>query len=1043
MSSYVSVFVQAAQNAFTGRKKRRASQPKNRNGLHFESLESRTLLAGDMAEITGLVLNDLQGDGNAGNDIAAPGVTVRLYRDGGDGTFNNGGGDDSPVLSPRTTDSSGRYSFAGVSAGTYFVQITPPSDQHTRPGGNVSTVVVSANDAEGAEGRKIDDFDSLQRVVATPPLPSVESSLQLDSGVLGGQRDMHVQLTEGTDPYSEVSLTSAMGLLRLASDTAVTGNAKVIWDGVDTDAINVNPVGLGSIDLSTFNGARMTGISLTVGADHANTTVKLKIYTDGENWSEYTTTVPETPGGVATSNAVFQFADQPTNMAGAGADISNVGAIELTFEGVSAVDGQVSVIGLVGLTPKQADFTVFDRLSLGDHVWEEIVNDGRNQGEPGTNGALVNLFEDTNGDGQFTAGADAFLESTVTDANGDFLFTNLFPGDFIVQIDPGNFAAGGPLFGLQSATGNGVAPDPDDDTNGDDNGEPLTGNGVVSQAVTLTARAEPTNDGDNDPNTNLSVDFGFFGFDLAIDKEIDEAAAVPGEQLHFTIVVTNTGPTTAEDVVFTDELPPEVGFVSATASNGAQVFRSISDDFEGGTSVERLSADLGDMAAGATVTINIVTDVRQNLSSDKVKNIAEVSAPNEPDTSNNMDMDMVPVTPKIDLAITKVDSDDPLEPGNEFSYTLTATNNGPSNATGVEVSDILPDGVTFVSATPVVTRTMADKFIFEVGDLAVGQSRTFTINVRVNDDFFGTLLNEAWVKGNEEETNLDNNHDDETTVVVEPVIDLAITKVDSKDPVAPGEVFSYVVHAVNNGPFDATGVVVTDELPADVSFQSASVQPNSQAGGDLVFNVGDLAVGETWDVTINVQVDHLFEGTLLNEVQIVGHQRETRTDNNFDDEPTLVLIEPATIAGTVFVDGNDNSRLDAGEQRIPDVPIQLIGMDFRGNSVNRTMVTDSQGNYRFTNVMPGQYSIAETQPATYLGRKLLDGGDELGDNGDGVDTGLDGFKAPDLNDNDEVDSDRFDGIELLAGNNGTRYNFGELVTGLSKRDHIREAIWNL
>ena len=62
-----------------------------RKKLTFENLESRELLAADMAEIIGTVLNDLQGDGNASNDIAVAGAGVTLYRDGGNGIF---GGDD-------------------------------------------------------------------------------------------------------------------------------------------------------------------------------------------------------------------------------------------------------------------------------------------------------------------------------------------------------------------------------------------------------------------------------------------------------------------------------------------------------------------------------------------------------------------------------------------------------------------------------------------------------------------------------------------------------------------------------------------------------------------------------------------------------------------------------------------------------------------------------------------------------------------------------------------------------------------------------------
>ena len=150
-------------------------------------------------------------------------------------------------------------------------------------------------------------------------------------------------------------------MLRLASDTTVTGNAKIVWDGIDGSATAVDYTGLGGEDFTTFNGNRMTGLRLAVGADHANSVVKLKIYTDAAHWTEFTTTVPETLGGAATSQVVFNFDGASATAPAGGADLSNVGAVELTFQGVSAVDGQVSVVDIVGFTTKTADFTAFVR----------------------------------------------------------------------------------------------------------------------------------------------------------------------------------------------------------------------------------------------------------------------------------------------------------------------------------------------------------------------------------------------------------------------------------------------------------------------------------------------------------------------------------------------------------------------------------------------------------------------------------------------------------------------------------------------------------
>lgn len=155
-------------------------------------------------------------------------------------------------------------------------------------------------------------------------------------------------------------------------------------------------------------------------------------------------------------------------------------------------------------------------MSLGNFVWIDNDNNGNFNPatESGINDVVVNLYEDSNNDGTFTPNVDAFLATTTTQTSGGklgyYLFENLAPGDYIVQIDDSNFSANGLLNNHTSSTGNGIAADPDDDLNFDDNGEPLTDYGVVSQAITLVFNEEPINDEDTNNNSNLTVDFGFF-----------------------------------------------------------------------------------------------------------------------------------------------------------------------------------------------------------------------------------------------------------------------------------------------------------------------------------------------------------------------------------------------------------------------------------------------------------------------------------------------------------------------------------------------------
>ena len=799
--------VASAQGADAGRK------------LAIESLESRELLAADMAEVSGVVRTDLQGDGDASNDVVVAGATATLYRDNGNGQYDSG---DTAVGSPVTTDANGKYHFNQVGSGNYFVKVTLPSDLQFRHGDDVKAVSISADEGDGVVGPTIDGFNSFQMVEASPPPVSNDAGTLADASVMGGERDVYVELTQSTNPISSVTLATTGGNLYVASGPGATGNVKIVWDGTDGNAQNVNPIGLGGLDLTRDNGNTMTGIALTSGADHPNAKIMLRVYSDANNWSEYTTLVPESVGGEAIGQATFNFDDVPTAKAGQGANFANVGALELTFEGVTAVDAQVSLIGLVGRATREADFTASPRLSLGDKVWADIDDDGAfENGESPVAGVKLNLFEDTDLNNEYTAGVDQPRGTTTTDTNGMYLFTDLFPGNYVVQVDPTNFQSTGSLSGLRSSLGDAIAADPDDDVNNDDNGTPGAGAGVVSQAISLTGQQEPTNDGDNDDHTNRTIDFGFFGFDLVLDKAVEQTAIAPTEQLDYTIRINNDGPSAAAGTTFEDVLPSSATFVSGSTS-----LPGVGVQHNNGT----VTANLGTMQPGDSVTITIVVAVDADAEGTLV-NTATVRAPKEVDLSNNTDTVSNPLSPRIDLAIDKSADRESLAPGDSFSYTLDIVNNGPSNATGVIISDTLPaTGVAFVSASQTPATNDGRNLTFDIGNLPRGGTASVTINVIVDQGFSGTLLNEADVRGNEVETTYLNNDDFvELPVIIEPAS-------------LGGHVF---VDRNDNGVFDGgepplAGIVV---MLQGTNSNGDSVDRSTTTASDGSYLFGDLDPG--------------------------------------------------------------------------------------------------------------------------------------------------------------------------------------------------------
>ena len=842
-----------------------------------EVLESRSLPTG-LGLISGTVFDDLSGNGLSADDPVLAAVAVSLYRDGGNGTFDAGGGDD-VLIGTQPSDAQGHYEFEYLSAGRYFVSQAAVAGHQQHAGASVVTQLISAADALGVPHALIDDFGTTTQTTSATTAVRTKSSAVAAPEAIGGERDFFLQLSSATGALTLDANGVTPNVLEFSASAVANGRRVVSWDGPDGNGAVLNATGLGGIDLTDGGTARY--LEFLAGADHANGVLQIRVYSDATHWSSADVALPDT-GGAATSILPLAF-NSFVAQAGGGANFASVGAIEMEFTGGQAVDGQLELIQVYGPTIKTVNFANFQPLSLGDLVWNDTNNNGRfDGGESGISGVGVDLYEDTNGSGDFTPGVDAFVASTTTDTNGKYRFNSLFPSDYIVRVSNSNFAVGSALRGFLSSTGNQPTPDPDDNVNNDDNGDPLNGQGVVSKAVTLTAMAEPTNDGDTNSNTNLSVDFGFFpAIDLSIDKTDDSNPVVAGNVLTYTMTVTNFGQFTATGVTVTDPLPAGVSFLSASTTQG-----SVSQ------SNGVVTATFGSLAEAAVATVTVRVRVSSGMIG-MLSNTATVIG-DQQDTvpGNNSDTDPTLVIARTDLGITKTDDVDPVIAGQFLTYTLTVTNHGPSNATGVSVSDPLLANVTFDSATTTQgSVSFANGTVSgNLGNIANGNSATITVRVRVSPNATGSLTNTATVTGNEPDTVPANNSATEPTAVITRT-DLAITKRDDVDPVTAGQLLTYTLTLTNNGPSDATGVRASDPLPAGTTFVSATTTHGtvSVANGVLTGAVGNLANNATEIVTVVVRVNSSTTTNLSNTATVTGNETDPVPGNNSATEPTAVI----------------------------------------------------------------------------------------------------------------------------------------------------------
>jgi uncharacterized repeat protein (TIGR01451 family) len=855
-----------------------------------QHLEPRLLLTIDnLASISGVVYDDLTDNGLTGDDVRQQNVQVELYQDGGNGTFDSGGGDDTS-LGTLTTNASGEYLFERLQAGRYFVQQSPIGGLIQRSGDDVVTVDISSSDVQGVVGTIIDKFDDPDPPPDPPQGVSASSSGSLIGAssvstmeVIGGERDLTVELTSATGGVSLNVNAFNLELLEFNSSTRGGGRGAIVWDGPDGDALTLDPTGLGGIDLTDSGVSE--GFLLTAGVDQNGVTVTVRAYTDATSFSEGTWAVTNT-GGMSIDSLFIEFAGfSQGSTATAAADFANVGAIELLIDGVVAADGQFSLFSTLGPTVTTANFANFQPLSLGNLVWDDVNNNGvfDSGTENGIPDVTVELYSDTDSNGAFTAGTDTLVTSTTSDGSGEYLFSNLFPGDYVLRIPQSEFEPGGDLEELSaSSTGNDPAPDPDNDVNNDDNGTLLAGQGAVTQAVTLLANSEPANDGDSDTDSNLAVDFGFFQpIDLQITKADSADPVNASAAFSYTLTVSNNGPETATGVVATDVLPAGLTYVSSSVTQG-----TVSES--SGT----VTASIGTLALGAsaTVTINVTADA--GTTGTVINNASVTGDQFDVDASNNTTNEPTTVTPVVDLSITKTDNPDPVDSGATLAYTVVVTNNGPSTATGVVMTDTLPAGVSFTSASTTTGTVGAAGNIVtaNLGTLASGASATILINVTVDDDTLGSILNNAVVTANETELNLANNTVNEPTLV-NPLVDVSVVKSDDVDPVSAGSQLTYTLLVANSGPSTATGVTLTDVLPAGVSFSSGSTTQGSitESMGTITATLGTLASGESETITIVVDVAGTTSGTILNTASVTTNEPDSNLANNTTDEPTTVV----------------------------------------------------------------------------------------------------------------------------------------------------------
>jgi uncharacterized repeat protein (TIGR01451 family)/fimbrial isopeptide formation D2 family protein len=357
--------------------------------------------------------------------------------------------------------------------------------------------------------------------------------------------------------------------------------------------------------------------------------------------------------------------------------------------------------------------------------------------------------------------------------------------------------------------------------------------------------------------------------DLKATKTAPATANV-ADTITYTIGATNLGPDDAASVQLSDVLPAGVQFVSADSPCAES----------GGT----VTCSVGGLPSGASVTRDVRVTVLAAAAGTTVSNTSTTgSTTHDPDTSNNDATATTDVAQDADLRLTKTASPAAVLRNHTTTFTLTATNDGPSTAVNATISDPLPAGLQFVSADAGCTEA-AGTVTCDLGDLVNGASaaRQIVVSGIAN----GTWTNTATVSSDTRDRD-PSNDSASADVVVGPRSDLSITKSAPATVPAGGDI-TWTLAVTNHGPDDATGVTISDPLPAGVQFVSADA-PCTQASGTVTCPVGALAVDATATLTIHGTAPiALADKTLVNTATVMGDQGDGDPTDNTATATTLV-----------------------------------------------------------------------------------------------------------------------------------------------------------
>ncbi|MEW1721537.1 DUF11 domain-containing protein [Streptomyces sp. NPDC093109] len=497
----------------------------------------------------------------------------------------------------------------------------------------------------------------------------------------------------------------------------------------------------------------------------------------------------------------------------------------------------------------------------------------------------------------------------------------------------------------------------------------------LGNTVTGSSDATDPNPGNNQNPTPVKPPGSFEPVsNLSTEKRaLGTGPTVPGQEYEYRITTANAGPSDARNVTATDTLPAGLSFVSSADPCTAS-----------GRTVT--CGPRARLAPGASVswTFRVKLSAAYTGDGTDLRNTAtSTSDSRDPDPSDNTSPPVTPPggvsEPQADLWAAKTPTTStPVAPGENFSYAVTVTNDGPSRAVNAKITDTLPARLRFVSSADGCTAPGTDfGTTVTCGPQAVlepGASKTWTFTVQLDPNYRGDgsdIRNTATASSDTEDPNTNNNTSPPAgppgSTVNRPNADLSVTKqaVGTAQPV-PGTTFDYRITVRNNGPSaDAYNVTLADDLPQGLSYVASSPDGCTVSGRAVSCKrTAPLRVGETTEYLLTVKVDPAYTGDgsdMKNTARVTAGNIDPSSDNNSNtaNPPGGGIAPPAADLGIV-------------KKTVTDTPV-APGETFE-YAVTVTNNGPSQAQQvRVTDALPAALSFVSSDDPCVSGRTVVCG----------------------------------------------------------------------